>query len=386
MAKKIFAPESLKNKINNAIGFKWPKVHRGKKIFVDFSVFNPARNGMQRIKKHFDNFTNKKDREKAIAHYVATITQRLLDGWNPLAECGNKGLTTIDLIFEKYETSLSQYSRKKTESNYKSRLHILKKYISEMGVAPRYVYQLDLVFFISFLDWLLEDREVGARTRNNYKGWCTSFCNWLVERGYLEENPASEIPKIREDGKTRRGLTRPELKMLFSHLEKHDKFYLLACYFEYFTMIRPTELSHLRISDINIKNQCVYVSGEFSKNRRDGAVALNKKIILLMVELNLFTYSGDCYIFGKNFKPSVERCGPDQFNKKFAKIRKALKFTDDLQFYSLKDSGIRDLANEKGIVTARDQARHTDISTTNKYLQGREVTGPSGAKEFDGGF
>ena len=39
------------------------------------------------------------------------------------------------------------------------------------------------------------------------------------------------------------------------------------------------------------------------------------------------------------------------------------------QFYSLKDSGIRDLANAEGIVVARDQARHTDVSVTNKYLK-----------------
>ena len=35
----------------------------------------------------------------------------------------------------------------------------------------------------------------------------------------------------------------------------------------------------------------------------------------------------------------------------------------------MKDSGIRDLANAQGVVVARDQARHSDITTTNKYIQ-----------------
>ena len=35
----------------------------------------------------------------------------------------------------------------------------------------------------------------------------------------------------------------------------------------------------------------------------------------------------------------------------------------------MKDSGIRDLANAEGIVMARDQARHSDISVTNRYLK-----------------
>ena len=50
-------------------------------------------------------------------------------------------------------------------------------------------------------------------------------------------------------------------------------------------------------------------------------------------------------------------------------MRKALKWDKCYQFYSLKDSGIRDLANAHGVVVARDQARHSDISTTNRYIQ-----------------
>lgn len=50
-------------------------------------------------------------------------------------------------------------------------------------------------------------------------------------------------------------------------------------------------------------------------------------------------------------------------------MRKALKWDDCYQFYSLKDSGIRNLANAQGVVVARDQARHSDITTTNKYIQ-----------------
>ena len=57
---------------------------------------------------------------------------------------------------------------------------------------------------------------------------------------------------------------------------------------------------------------------------------------------------------------------------------------DEYKFYSLKDAGIRDLANAKGIVVAKEQARHRDISTTNKYLQGHDTTAPVAAMDFVG--
>ena len=38
-------------------------------------------------------------------------------------------------------------------------------------------------------------------------------------------------------------------------------------------------------------------------------------------------------------------------------MRKALKWDTCYQFYSLKDSGIRDLANAHGVVVARDESQ-----------------------------
>ena len=66
------------------------------------------------------------------------------------------------------------------------------------------------------------------------------------------------------------------------------------------------------------------------------------------------------------------------------KVDSGEKIYDSYQFYSLKDSGIRDLANEQGIVVAKDQARHSDISVTNKYLVGRDKQVNEATKHFKG--
>ena len=98
-------------------------------------------------------------------------------------------------------------------------------------------------------------------------------------------------------------------------------------------------------------------------------MGLNKTIIKLMLDLDVFKHPDSCYLFGSGFMPSEKRIDSDQFNKRWKVMRKALKWDDCYQFYSLKDSGIRDLANAQGVVVARDQARHSDITTTNKYIQ-----------------
>jgi hypothetical protein len=115
-------------------------------------------------------------------------------------------------------------------------------------------------------------------------------------------------------------------------------------------------------------------------------VGLNDTVIKMMIELEIFDNPTHYYLFGKQFKPNACKADSRIFREYFNKVRAFLKWPSNYQFYSLKDTGIRDLANAEGIVVARDQARHADISTTNKYLQGSSLTVHEETKHFIGGL
>ena len=93
----------------------------------------------------------------------------------------------------------------------------------------------------------------------------------------------------------------------------------------------------------------------------------------LLVQLDYFSFPNDYYIFSRGLVPGRRKAGADIFNKWWREIRDELRWPQCYQFYSLKDSGIRDLANAEGVVVARDQARHSDVAVTNKYIQQHKV-------------
>lgn len=247
-----------------------------------------------------------------------------------------------------------------------------------------YAYQFTKTLCCDFLDWVYYDRESSPQTRNNYRGWLVSLGNFMTERGYLEENPASGIQKMRTGDKLRSALEPNDLRRLSNYLRDNDRYFLLACMMEYYTFIRPTELSFIRVGDIDVKNRQILVRGTFAKNHKDMMVAVNPKVLHLMIDLGIFNHPGGHYIFSKGLRPGEEYQSPEQFNRKWHKLRGVMGWPESYKFYSLKDSGIRDLANESGIVVARDQARHRDITTTNKYLTARGTSAPEAAKDFDG--
>lgn len=379
-ARKKFSPRS------EVLSFTYPKLHTGKSWYIDFTSHDPATGTMRRKKYMLDSIPKLTDRRKRAQEMTESLLKLLRSGWSPWVNVDdNRGYTLLEEAFEKYERWLEKQPKIKTRQSYGSKLNILRSYIEKQVIPPKYVYQFNTSFVTDFLDWLYFDREVTGRTRNNYRLWCSSLATFFMEREYISTNPVLKIKNVVEAKKKRQPLTPEMLKALHDHLTgSGKKVFLLACMMEYYTMIRPTELVHLKISDISIKEQSVFVSGEFSKNKRDGKVGLNSEIIKLMLDIGLFRLPGEYYIFGDKLRHSLKSASSEIFRREWKKVRTALKWGDAYQFYSLKDSGIRDLANAKGIVIARDQARHTDISTTNRYLQGRDMPVHNETKEFKG--
>lgn len=379
-ARKNFSPKS------EVLSFTYPRLHTGKSWYVDFTSLDPATGTMRRKKYMLDSIDKVTDRRKRAQELIESLMSLLRSGWSPWVNVeDNRGYTLLEDALQKYEKWLEKQPKLKTRQNYSSRLKVLRDYIKSLLLPPKYVYQFNSSFVSDFLDWLYLDREVNGRTRNNYRGWCSSLAAYFIEREYISSNPVIKIKKVPEDEKKRQPLTPQMLKALRMHLQRTgNKTFLLACMMEYYTMIRPTELVHIKISDVSLKEQSVFVSAEFSKNKRDGKVGLNEDIIKLMLDIDLFKKPGDYYIFGEGLRPCGRLASSEVFRREWKKVRDAMNWGDEYQFYSLKDSGIRDLANAKGIVIARDQARHTDISTTNKYLKGRDMPVHNETKDFKG--
>lgn len=375
------------NSLSEVLKFTYPKLHTGGKWYVDFYAYDPAEGKMRRKKYHLDNIEKIKERRKRANELIESLTKLLREGWSPWIDAdSNRAYTLLEEALNKYEAFVERMPKYKTRKSYTSRLNILRKYNAQRLLPIRYVYQFDTAFVSDFLDYIYLDREVNPRTRNNYRQWCQSLAAFFIEKQYMKSNPVEVIKDIAEVGKKRQPLSATMLKQLESHLREAHPYFYLACMMEYYTFIRPEELSHIKLEDISIKEQSVFINATVSKNKRDGKVGLNDKIIKFMIDLGVFQHPNDYYLFGpKVTRPSATRSDSEMFRRKWnTLVRKGFGWGDCYQFYSLKDSGLRDLANSEGIVIARDQARHSDVSTTNKYLQGRDAAVHEETKHFKG--
>ena len=370
---------------------------KGKEKYVYFYVLDPdsvidGKPKLRRIRKKFNHYHNAKERDEAALRFRDEVAMKLKQGWNPLMqESGKKGFAIFDTVLERYEHYLKKMMKDKvmkgkTHIDYTSRLRQLVAYNESLRQKIVYIYQLDRAYIEGFLEHIYIDKDTTPRTRNNYLRWISSLCTYLYNNGYLQRNEAERIPLLREDDKKRKVLTSQDLQTLKVYLGEYNQDFLLACMVHYYTLIRPCEMVNIRIDDISLSEQTIFISKDISKNRKDGKVTLPAKVIHMMLEKGIFNYPGNFYLFGRHLTPSPNKTDSRIFREEWAKVRTALHWPDSYQFYSLKDTGITDAIDRVGLTIAKDQARHSSVATTNKYVRKEQLKAHPELKDFEGNF
>lgn len=343
---------------------------------------------MKRMRKKFCHIKDKKTRDYEALRFCEEITKKLRANWNPLMnDSASKAFASIDDVFKRYILFINKSKKEKqltdkTYVDYSSRLRMLQQYMKEEPIC--YVYQLNQSYLEDYLTYLYIERDNSPRTRNNHLTWLSSFCNWMVGHGYMTENPCAKIGSLRNGDKKRKCISHDDLARLHRFLEEKNLFYLLACQFHYYTLIRPIEMTKVKIGDISVAEQTVFVSHNDSKNHRDGKMTIPTVLMKQLVKLGVLSYPTDYYLFGRNFHPSRDKADSRIFREYWVKVREELHFPSEYQFYSLKDTGITDSIDANGLVITKDQARHQDVQTTNRYVGREQLRAHPELKEYKG--
>jgi integrase len=195
------------------------------------------------------------------------------------------------------------------------------------------------------------------------------FFNWCIEKSYIKENPTKGILR-KKNVQKKRTIIEDRKTEIFEYLENMNYGYYTICMLIYFCFIRKTEITKLKVKDVDLDKNIIYVSGEISKNGKSEIVTIPATLKIIL-EKHLTNANKNDFLFSQNnYAPGSVQLKPKKISDEWVKVRKALNLPETLQFYSLKDSGITDMF-KAGIpnIKIRDQARHHDIKMTETYTQ-----------------
>lgn len=376
---------SKSQKTNELIQYTLPRYVDGEDSYIIFYAYYPPTGSMRRKRIKLNYIKTKAMRRKRANEIMVRLVAMLRDGWSPWDEADAEGLVMFSYALVDYKTHIQhdyniKLLKEASFKTYQSYLKMLDLYLEKHPI--RFLDQFDYSFMTAFLDWILYDRQNTARTYNNYCGFLVTLCEFFIKKKYMADNPAMQIKKIPKSRveKQRELFTSEDLTELFRRLLATDKKYLLACYFEYYCMIRPGELWQLKVDDVDLARQTVTVSAKISKSSRTDIVTLPRILIDLYKELQIDQNPKNCYIFGDKFEtcpvPGHKKMFSNHWSRHIVSPRGLFPELKDKNvcFYSLKGTGITNmLENSVPSVVVQRQARHRHLTTTEIYTQTKQI-------------
>ena len=355
------------------------KLSKGKVWFVYFYVKSPVTGKLVRRRIKVNRYKSCKDRTDLAKSIIGDINNRLSLGWNPLLESVTpRAGVPLFLALDDYLKVKAKEMRPNSMRSYRSFIGVFREWAGNHGFTERTLVTLvTKEVAIAFMNDMDGRSDVSVITYNNYVRFFGGLFAWMVKKGFLASNPFAGIDKKhRKTGaaKKRRLLTPAELATLIRFLEKKNPEYLAICLFCYCCFMRPKEIALLRCGDIDLKRQAVKVSGEIAKNGKDSIRTIPDEMLPYLRILDLS--HPDLYLFGAHPKEEYRfQPGPKPtIGQRIAdywrlEVRPGCKFGDELQFYSLKDTGITNMLGDGVPISfVQQQADHSSVAMTAIYV------------------
>lgn len=384
-------PVATRN-LNEIKAYDVPRLCEGKEWVIKFNAFDPETGKMKLKRMKVNRIKSKTERRKYAKELIKRLSAALASGWNPFISEGKDTYTLFEDAKENYCDYLkkmlnSNLIREETYAGYISKVGNLWKYIQEEEPIT-YLYQMNKRFLGRFLNHIFIGRDNSAQTHNNYLQALKHFCAYLLRKGLMENDPTAGIEPIskRLMKKERTIIPTDKLGEISAWLLEHDKRMLLASYILYYCFIRPVEMTRLKIKHFHLKDGLIILPADITKNKEESSVTLPKKIIELMLDLEIFKHSGSEYLFSEGLMPGRTQIDTVTFRHHWDKVRSALNLPKSYQFYSLKDSGITEMLQKNvACIDVRDQARHSSLSITNIYASNVRPANEE-LRNYDGSF
>ena len=336
----------------------------------------PQKGDLKRIRIRVPKIKDVKERRYIAKQMIYKINDKLHRGWNPfIDEESPRQYYKITKALDSFLRD-KRSLRKDTLRTYHSEVKFLRKFIEEKYSPDMYVVAFNRKAALEYMEHCWDKRDIGPVRYNNIVTNCRIIFNWMVEKGYLNESPFTDktIKKKKKPPKNRiMEIEQTDRKKIREYLRKTNRPYYAIMMFAFHSLLRPKEISYIKIGDIDLKKQVITVKGSVAKNGNTRYATIPDVMIDLIKELigEMHTPYKSWYLFSTSaFRPGKIRRDSREIARYWSGLRVTLKLKKEVQFYSLRDSGIiqmlKDGRNPKEVMEAAD---HSSIEMTNNYVK-----------------
>jgi len=348
---------------------------------IVYYAYDPKLKKLRRLRDYIPKKL-KTDKEKAswVRERIETINSLLRQGYI----YKHKKASLIEAVNANIELR-RKTTRQRSYEGYKSITDVFHRWLVREKLHTLLPEQLSKDHIKSFLLYILQEREVGNRTYNNYLKTLNTIFNDFVREGILQANPSKGLKKLRVDKGRNLAFSVKEQKLLENWLMKNDYALYTFTRFVYYCFLRPSEILGLQPHHIDLDNGTISIPAKVAKNRRASTIHMPRKLQSIATGwLDALPIGNQdetkeakkdycsSFVFGKKLKLSARKEDRKRVSERHRKAIKAtgLDKNSALTLYSWKHTGVvRAYKAGVDLKTIQSQCRHSSLDMTDKYLK-----------------
>lgn len=342
--------------------------------FIEYYVTNPITQILERRKFRLNNLRKRCRTATEFKVQANTIccqlNVKLANGWTPFAEISSEetqlGAIPIKAMYERYLKDVEQDLRPDTLRSYTTFGRLFIEWCDKK-VEDLLLKDFTDVMAVRYLDEQRVARNWANSTFNNNLVSAQAFFTWCVKKKYIKTNPFYGIEKKKKEAKKRTVVNADARAIIRDYFMQKQPGYLLICELVFQSLIRPTEISKLRVSDVDLENKVIRLDGSITKTKFSRKAVLSDELIEILGK-NIQGANQDDYLISNGYLPGPEPITTKMYRKTWAKMRKECHLPEEMQLYSLRDTGIISLFdNGADANTVKGAADHHDLNITTIY-------------------
>ena len=260
-------------------------------------------------------------------------------------------------------------SSENTISSYQQDLYSFKRYITELGITN--IQKVNKTNIMSYIYYLQKSNKAGSTISRNLAS-LRSFFSFLFSEGLIETNPTLNLETPQVEKKPPESVSINEISRLFEQPNMsepkgiRDKAMLEILYA---TGIRVSELTNIKLSDINLNLEYL----KCSNSNKERIIPLGSKAIeALSIYLNqarnaLLSTENDSFLFVNCNGQPMTRQGFWKIIKNYAK---KAEIKEEITPHTIRHSfAIHMIDNGCDLYSVQEMLGHSDISTTQMYTK-----------------
>jgi len=353
-----------------------------KSWFIYFDITNVATGEKIRkqVRADINKSKDKKGRLAAANALISAWTNLINSGlFNPFEKDSESGgmdlpknvLEAVDKIFDLKSASLKSESIR----SYGDISKRFKAWCKTKHLHTIPLYAFNHTMAQGYCDYLLLERKYSGKTHNNHLNIMRGFFSLMKKRwpALVKENPFKEIEMLPTDIGGNLAYTAKEREVLINYFKEHKKRVYYAIQFMFHGFIRKTELTYLRVGDIDWENGTITINSKAAKNRNQDSITIPEGLFPILYEMGLDMAPKHFYIFGHLMETSEKKISSQNrisTAHMVGKKKAGLPENDGKSFYSWKHTGVVSYWSViKDPYYMMRQLRHSDLKTTMIYMK-----------------